>query len=118
MPRQFPGLEPTVVTLDSPVHLAQRYLASAYDSVASLIETTYPALRAQREGTHGRLTHAEHDLFRAAVVFAGAGVDAVLKEALRSCVPIQIDVPSQARESMWTLLCVTSSMGKRWMLAG
>lgn len=73
MTKQFPGLEPTVVDLDSPVHLAQRYLASAYDSVASLIETTYPALRAQREGARGRLTHAEQDLFRAAVVFAGAG---------------------------------------------
>jgi hypothetical protein len=28
--------------LDSLVHVAQRYLASAYDSVASLIEETYP----------------------------------------------------------------------------
>jgi len=98
MIKQFPGLEPSTVDLDSPVQLAQRYLASAYDSVASLIATTYPALRAQREGSRGRLTHAEQDLFRAAVVFAGAGVDAVLKEALRSCVPIQIDASPQARE--------------------
>jgi hypothetical protein len=98
MTKQFPGLEPTVVDLDSPVHLAQRYLASAYDSVASLIETTYPALRAQREGARGRLTHAEQDLFRAAVVFAGAGVDTVLKEALRSCIPIQIEASPQARQ--------------------
>jgi len=98
MTQQLPGLEPTVVDLNSPVHLAQRYLASAYDSVASLINTTYPALRAQREGSRGRLTHAEQDLFRAAVVFAGAGVDAVLKEALRSCVPIQVEASPQARE--------------------
>jgi hypothetical protein len=56
------------VALDSPINVAQRYLASAYDSVASLIEETYPALRAQREAGRGRLTHAEHDLFRAAVV--------------------------------------------------
>jgi hypothetical protein len=40
--QNFPGLEPTVVALDSLVHVAQRYLASAYDSVASLIEETYP----------------------------------------------------------------------------
>jgi hypothetical protein len=98
MPMQFPALEASTVDLDSPVQLAQRYLATAYDSVVGLIETTYPALRGQREGLRGRLTDAEHDLFRAAVVFAGAGVDAVLKEALRSCVPIQIDESSQARE--------------------
>jgi hypothetical protein len=98
MTNQFPRLEPSGVDLDSPVHRAQRYLASAYDSVASLIETTYPALRARREGSRGRLTHAEQDLFRAAVVFAGAGVDAVLKEALRSCVPIQVARSPHAQE--------------------
>ena len=74
MAQNFPVLEPTTVALDSPVHVAQRYLASAYDSVASLVNDTYPALRAQRDAGRGRLTHAEHDLFRAAVVFAGAGV--------------------------------------------
>ena len=58
MAQIFPGREPTAVVLDSPVHVAQRYLASAYDSVASLIEETYPALRAQREAGRGRLTHA------------------------------------------------------------
>jgi hypothetical protein len=77
--------------------VAQRYLASAYDSVASLIEVTYPALRAQRPAGRGRLTHAEHDLFRAAVVFAGAGVDSVLKQALRSCIPLQVDRSESAR---------------------
>lgn len=93
----FPGLEPTTVGLDSPLRLAQRYLASAYDSVASLVDESYPALRAQRSGTRGRLTHAEHDLFRAAVVFAGAGVDAVLKQALRSCVPTRLEQSDAAR---------------------
>lgn len=94
---QFPGLDATVEILDSPVHVAQRYLASAYDSVASLVEETYPALRARRPAGRGRLTHAEHDLFRAAVVFAGAGVDSVLKQTLRSCVPIQVDRSEAAR---------------------
>ena len=48
----------------------------------------------------GQTTHwcnAEHDLFRAAVVFTGAGVDSVLKQALRSCVPIQVDRSEAAR---------------------
>lgn len=94
----LPGLDPMEIGTDSPVHSAQRFLASAYDSVSSLIEVSYPALRAQRTGGRGRLTHAEQDLFRAAVVFAGAGVDAVLKQALRSCVPIQIERSDGARE--------------------
>lgn len=94
----FPALDPTTVSPDSPLRRAQRYLASAYDSVSSLIETTYPALREQRKGSRGRLTHAEHDIFRAALVFAGAGVDTVFKEALRSCVPIQLDASEDARK--------------------
>lgn len=95
---KFPGLDPTVVGLDSPLHRSQRYLASAYDSVASLYEETYPALRATRTGSRGRLTHAEQDIFRAAVVFAGAGVDTVFKEAMRSCVAIQVERSDGARE--------------------
>ncbi|NMO01779.1 hypothetical protein HH308_11200 [Gordonia sp. TBRC 11910] len=59
---------------------------------------TYPALRATRPAGRGRLTHAEHDLFRAAVVFAGAGVDSVLKQAVRSCIPIQVEKSDGARE--------------------
>jgi hypothetical protein len=86
------------VGLDSPLHRSQRYLASAYDSVASLFEETYPALRATRTGSRGRLTHAEQEIFRAAVVFAGAGLDTVFKEAMRSCVAIQVDRSDGARE--------------------
>ena len=88
---KFPGLDPTSVGLDSPLYRSQRYLASAYDSVASLYDETYPALRATRTGSRGRLTHAEQDIFRAAVVFAGAGLDTVFKEAMRSCIAIQVD---------------------------
>ncbi len=40
----------------------------------------------------------EHDLFRAAVVFSGAGLDTVFKEALRSCVAMRIDRSVGARE--------------------
>lgn len=93
----FPRLDPVAFGVDSPAHPAQRYLESAYDSVSSLIQETYPALRAQRTASRGRLTHAEQDLFRAAVVFAGAGVDAVLKQALRSCVPLRIEKSDAAR---------------------
>src|SRR5438093_1352189 len=86
------------ISPDSPLNRSQRYLASAYDSVASLFEETYPALRAQRTGSRGRLTHAEQDIFRAAIVFAGAGVDTVFKEAMRNCIAIQIERSDGARE--------------------
>lgn len=92
------GLERSTVTLTSPLHRSQRYLASAYDSVASLIEETYPALRARRDGSRGRLTHAEQDIFRAAVVFTGAGIDTVFKESLRNCISIRVERSEGARE--------------------
>ena len=94
----FPALELTCVDLESPLNRAQRYLASAYDSVFSLYEETYPVVRAQRTGARGRLTHAEQDIFRAGVVFAGAGVDTVFKEAMRSSIAIQVERSDGARE--------------------
>lgn len=98
MATKLPSLDRTIVPPDSPVHRSQRYLAAAYDSVASLIEETYPVLRGQRDGSRGRLTHAEQDVFRAAVIFAGAGVDTVFKEALRGNLDLQIETSSGARE--------------------
>lgn len=95
---QFGGLTASVVGQESLVLPAQRFLASAYDSVSSLFEQAFPALRATRTGERGRLTHGEHDLFRAAVVFTGAGVDAVLKQALRSCAESRIEQSPKARE--------------------
>ncbi len=59
---------------------------------------TYPTLRAQRHGSRGRLTHAEQDVFRAAVVFTGAGIDTVFKESLRNCVSIRIEGSDTARD--------------------
>lgn len=98
MPTTLPGLDPTTVLLGSPLHRSQRFLAATYDFVNSLIEETYPALRGQRGSVVGRLTQAEADVFRAAVVFAGAGVDTVLKEAVRACASIQIDATSGASD--------------------
>ncbi len=95
---KFATLDDSAVSFGSPLYRSQRFLATAYDSVAGLFETSYPALRALRTGTRGRLADAEHDLFRAAVVFAGAGIDTVFKEALRSCVAMQIDRSTGARE--------------------
>lgn len=97
MAQNFPSLETSAVAIESVLQGGQRYLDSAYDSVASLINETYPVLRAKRNAGRGRLTHAEQDVFRAAAVFAGAGVDSVLKQCLRSCIPIQIVHSEAAR---------------------
>ena len=70
--------------------VSQRYLVAAHDSVSNLIDQSYPALRATRPGGRGRLTQAESDLFRTVVVFAGAGVDAVLKQATRDCMGVLV----------------------------
>ncbi len=95
---KFAQMEESAVGYGSPLYRAQRFLWTAYDSVSGLFETSYPAVRALRKGTRGRLPEAEHDLFRAAVVFAGAGIDTVFKQALRSCVALQIEQSSGARE--------------------
>jgi hypothetical protein len=94
VPATLPSLEPSLVPTGSPLHRSQRFLSATFDSVEKLVEETYPALRATRPGSGGRSTHAESDVFRAAVVFAGAGVDTVLKEAIRACVSLQIDATS------------------------
>jgi hypothetical protein len=95
---KFSTLDQSAVSPDSPLNRSQRFLTTAYESVAGLFETSYPAVRALRSGTRGRLADAEHDLFRAAVVFTGAGVDTVFKEALRSCIAMQIGRTSGARD--------------------
>jgi hypothetical protein len=95
---KFPALEEPAVRYGSPLYRAQRFLSTAYDSVFGLFETSYPAVRALRKGTRGRLPETEHDLFRAAVVFVGAGIDTVFKQALRSCVAMQIDQSTGARD--------------------
>ncbi|WP_408640321.1 HEPN domain-containing protein [Saccharomonospora halophila] len=94
----LPGLDETTVGLDSVLHTSQRYLASAYDSVSGLIETTYPILRESRPASRGRLTDTEQDIFRAAVVFSGAAIDTVFKEALRNCLAIQVEASESARD--------------------
>jgi hypothetical protein len=68
------------------VETAQRFLASAYDSVESVL-TTLDTVRVARGARRGRLTSAEEDLLRAAIVFTGAGLDATLKQLIHDTVP-------------------------------
>lgn len=93
----FPALDP-LASAGTRVDRAQRFLASAYDSVAALFDVHYPLVRSARSAKQGRLTHAEQDLFRAAVVFAAAGLDSTLKELVRQAVPLQVKRSADARE--------------------
>ncbi|MFJ4075958.1 hypothetical protein [Curtobacterium sp. NPDC089991] len=81
--------------MDSPLNTSQRFLATAYDSVANLIEKVYPAVKGAPR--RGRLTDPEQDVFRSAVVFAGAGVDTTLKQALRDAAPLQASFSKEGR---------------------
>lgn len=66
----------------SAAETAQRYLTSAYESVAAVLtnlELVRQNRRNEGQGLRGRLTDNEEDLLRAAIVFAGAGLDACLK---------------------------------------
>ena len=77
----FGGLSPA--EFHSYTETAQRFLASAYDSVEELL-TTLTMFREWRrlegQSLRGRLTRNEEDLLRAAILFAGAGLDATLKQ--------------------------------------
>lgn len=82
--------------------LAQRFLTSAYESVNGVMETlaTVRHVRSQKAGrpVKGRLTLPEEDLLRAAVVFTGAGLDATLKQLIRSCLPGLLETSTQAHD--------------------
>ncbi len=84
---------------------AQRFLASAYDSVEAVLENlaTVRELRRQQTGDiRGRLTSNEEDLLRAAIVFTGAGLDATLKQLIRDTLPTLLDTNTQAHEKFET----------------
>jgi hypothetical protein len=69
---------------------AQRFLASAYDAVNGVL-TSLDTVCEARGRTRGRLTSNEEDLLRAAIVFAGAGLDATIKQLLRHALPVLLD---------------------------
>lgn len=80
---------------------AQRFLASAYDSVQAVL-TNLDAIREQRRDAggdiRGRLTANEEDLLRAAVVFTGAGLDSTLKRLIRDTLPRLLERSQSAHD--------------------
>lgn len=76
---------------------AQRFLASGYDSVDAVLETL-EVLRVARGRVRGRLTSAEEDLLRAAIVFTGATLDATLKQLIRDALPVLLEKSKQSHD--------------------
>jgi hypothetical protein len=91
------GLSPAEFA--SGTEIAQRFLASAYDSVDGLLDTLTTIRQARKAGQgdiRGRLPENEADLLRAAIVFTGAGLDASLKQLIRDSLPTLLDNNAQA----------------------
>jgi len=100
---QLGGLSPA--TGHPGTETAQRFLASAYDSVEAVLETLVTIRELRRTGggdIRGRLTSNEEDLLRAAIVFTGAGLDATLKQLIRDALPVLLETSEQAHEKFET----------------
>jgi hypothetical protein len=80
---------------------AQRFLASGFDSVDTVLETL-DGLRAARGRVRGRLTSAEEDLLRAAIVFTGATLDATLKQLIRDALPLLLERSKKSHDKFET----------------
>ncbi|MEU5368217.1 hypothetical protein ABZ362_04345 [Streptomyces sp. NPDC005951] len=78
---------------------AQRFLASAYDSVDAVLDNlaiVRLARRAEGGDLRGRLTSNEEDLLRAALTFAGTGIDSALKQLIRDTLAVLLPVNKES----------------------
>lgn len=79
---------------------AQRFLLSAWDSVNDVLharQIVRDSLRAKGgKSASGVPSGAEQDLCRAAIVFAGAGLDATLKQLIREALPDLLVISTSA----------------------
>lgn len=92
---RLPGITPAQLSPRTVV--AQRFLASAYDTVNDLLETL-DIVRTHRKaiegrGSKGALASNEEDLLRAALALAGAGLDSSLKRLVRDTLPLILNDP-------------------------
>lgn len=81
---------------------AQRFLASAHESVNAVFENLQVLRGADRAKTgrdpRGRLPHNQEDMLRVAIAFTGAGLDAALKQLVRDALPTVLDRSKEAHE--------------------
>ncbi len=75
----------------SETETAQRYLDAARASVDHALQSMRKLRDVRREeegkGAAGRISDADMDLLRTAIVFAGAGLDATVKQLIRDALP-------------------------------
>ncbi|MFH9677935.1 hypothetical protein [Streptomyces globisporus] len=84
---------------------AQRFLASAYDSVEAVLanlEIVRVARRQEDGDLRGRLASNEEDLLRAALTFAGAGIDSALKQLIRDTLAVLVPINKDAASKFQT----------------
>ncbi|MFJ3385958.1 MULTISPECIES: hypothetical protein [unclassified Curtobacterium] len=81
---------------------AARRLVGAHDSVQGLFATLQAARQQKilRGVSVRRLEHGEVDLLRAAIVFAGAGLDAVLKQLVRDALTALLESHPATKTSL------------------
>lgn len=79
-----------------------RRLKGAHDSITGLFGTlhTVRELKAESGVSIRKLTHGETDILRSALVFAGAGLDAVLKQLLRDALPTLLTTHKSAKGAL------------------
>lgn len=93
------GLDPAIICAET--ETAQRFLASAYDSVDAVfrnLETIRQVRRDRGENVRGRVPSNEEDLLRAAIVFTAAGMDATLKRLIEDSLPALLAISPDVRK--------------------
>jgi hypothetical protein len=100
---ELPPLSPANIHVTA--ETAQRFLASAYDSVESMLESHAATAELAEEDlqTNGpelaaKTAVSAQDMLRAMIVFTGAGLDTVLKQLIRDALPSLLEVSGQARQ--------------------
>ena len=100
------ALQVTAPVADLDVRLlgAQRFLNSTKSTVESTLASLKRVRRLRRtalgQAPQGQLSESDVDLLRTALLFAGAGLDATLKQAVRDAVPSIVETNEKAAEKL------------------
>jgi len=82
---------------------ARTILKHAHESVQGFVDS-FTDVRAHRGAGAGATTDEEQDLLRAALVFAAAGLDSVLKQLIRDAVPRLAQLDPSVEEGLETFV--------------
>lgn len=82
---------------------ARTILESARSSAKSFLEA-FDTVRQHRGAAIGKPTHEQQDLLRASLVFAGAGLDSMLKQLIRETIKQLADKDERVRRELTTFV--------------